>query len=69
MLIPRRAPHSERGADLYETPAEAVEALLRHVEVPRCVWEPAAGRGAIVRVLQRTGHEVDATDLCDYGVP
>jgi hypothetical protein len=40
---------SERGLDLYETPAVAVEALLRVEKLPHRVWEPAAGRGAIVK--------------------
>lgn len=31
--------------------------------------KPAAGRGAIVNVLQAAGHDVIATDLIDYGVP
>jgi hypothetical protein len=62
---------SERGADLYETPPEAVRALLR-VEgnrVPHNLWEPGAGRGAIVRVLRDAGHAVIASDLVDYGFP
>ena len=39
---------AERGRDLYETPAVAVEALLRVEKLPHGIWEPAAGRGAIV---------------------
>ena len=64
-----RRPLSERGLDLYEMPAVAVEALLR-VEfkfIPHCVWESAAGRGAIVRVLRDHGHAVIASDVYDYG--
>jgi hypothetical protein len=57
----------ERGADLYETPRCATEALLRAERLPRCVWEPAAGRGAIVNVLRDRGHAVIASDLVDYG--
>lgn len=64
-----RAPYAVRGEDLYETPTEATRALLAVEDVPARVWEPAAGRGAIVRVLQTHGIEVTATDLVDYGVP
>jgi hypothetical protein len=67
----QRHPLSERGADLYETPPEAVRALLR-VEgnrVPHNLWEPGAGRGAIVRVLRDAGHAIIASDLVDYGFP
>lgn len=64
----QRAPLSERGDDLYETPAVAVEALLRAEAVPHHLWEPACGPGAIVRVLRQNGHRVLATDLVDYGI-
>lgn len=57
----------ERGADLYETPAVAVEALLRVELPPLWVWEPAAGHGAIARVLRDHGHVVIANDLINYG--
>jgi hypothetical protein len=65
----QRHPHAERGHDLYETPAVAVEALLRVERLPRLVWEPAAGRGAIANVLRAHGHDVLASDIVDYGVP
>jgi hypothetical protein len=56
-------PHADRGNDLYETPAVATLALLRIERVPKLVWEPAAGRGAIVRVLEAAGRTVVATDI------
>lgn len=59
--------HAERGHDLYETPAAATLALLRSGEpLPRAIWEPCAGRGAIARVLREAGHTVVATDLVRY---
>jgi hypothetical protein len=64
-----RHTNQERGLDLYETPATAVEALLAVETLPRLIWEPAAGRGAIVRVLQAHGHDVVASDVIDYGFP
>lgn len=42
-----RSPLAERGHDLYETPACAIEALLRVEPLPHQIWEPACGRGAI----------------------
>jgi hypothetical protein len=57
----------DRKNDLYETPAVAVEALLRVENLPHRLWEPACGRGAIVDVLRDAGHEVLASDLVDYG--
>lgn len=58
---------SIRGNDLYQTPPEAVRALLSVVTLPRMIWEPACGPGAIVRELRAARHTVIATDLVDYG--
>src|SRR5438105_3733660 len=63
-----RATIKERGDDLYETPPEAVHALLRAEKLPEAIWEPACGPGSIVRVLRSAGHRVYATDLVDYGL-
>jgi len=64
-----RHPNSVRGFDLYETPPVAVHALLRVETPPHLIWEPAAGRGAIVDVLREHGHAVIASDVIDYGFP
>lgn len=65
---PGAASFSERGDDLYETPECAISALLSAEALPRQIWEPACGPGAIVRVLRNAGHSVIATDLVDYGL-
>lgn len=59
---------SVRKQELYETPPEAVRALLKVEALPRMIWEPAAGKHAIVRELQAAGHYVVCTDLVDYGI-
>jgi hypothetical protein len=59
--------YADRGNDCYETPTVAVEALLRVEILPKKIWEPACGRGAIVKILRARGHEVIASDLIDYG--
>ncbi len=59
---------SERGDDCYESPLEAVKTLQRCFLLPRVIWEPACGPGAIVRPLRGAGHHVIATDLVDYGL-
>ncbi len=65
----QRIRHPAKGheAFLHETPPEAVHALLAVEELPHWIWEPAAGRGAIVNVLRDVGHAVIASDLVDYG--
>ena len=60
---------AERGLDLYETAPVATEALLRVERLPHWIWEPAAGRGAIVNVLRDRGHAAIASDIVDYGFP
>jgi hypothetical protein len=63
--------HADRGLDAYFSPPEAVISLL-HIEslyLPRFIWEPAAGDGAIVRPLQAAGFRVIASDIVDYGLP
>lgn len=61
----------ERGDDFYSTPIEAVQALLREEWslMPKRLWEPACGDGAIVQPLREWGQIVRATDLVERGCP
>lgn len=63
----QRQSKADRGFELYETPAVATLALLKHERLPHMIWEASCGRGAIARVLRGAGHDVIATDLVDYG--
>jgi hypothetical protein len=51
-----RHPLTERGLDLYETPACATQALVDAESLPHWLWEPEGGRGAIVGELRDRGH-------------
>ena len=54
---------------MYETPGCAIRALLRIGELDwhsGAIWEPAAGRGALVRELRAAGYAVVAQDLVAY---
>lgn len=55
----------DRRADYWPTPAWVTEALLDSDVAPPTVpvLEPAAGDGAIVRVLRSRGYAVDAVEL------
>jgi hypothetical protein len=66
--VMQRHSFADRGNDLYETPACATLALIRTGELTpgENVWEPCAGRGAIMRVLEANGIPVLACDLIDY---
>jgi hypothetical protein len=64
-----RHSYAEGESDLYETPACAVEALLRAEILSHRVWEPACGPGAIAKLLRATGRFVVAQDLYDWKCP
>jgi hypothetical protein len=66
---PGRHSLADRKDDLYETPSEAVYALLEVEDLPDSIWECACGGGAIARVLRYSGFEVYATDLVDHRCP
>ena len=55
--------------DTYETPPEAVQALLECEALPKRLWEPCCGPGAIVKYLRNAGYTVQASDIVDYGCP
>ena len=58
----------EHQRELYCTPPHITKALLRRELFPGRIWEPAAGRGDIVRVLHACGYsDVVASDLYDWG--
>jgi hypothetical protein len=52
--------------DAYWTPAPVTEALLGRVQLRGIVWEPACGRGDMVRVIERAGYPVVASDVASY---
>lgn len=66
---PGRHALKARKDDLYETPAVAVQALMRAERLPPHIWEPACGPGAIVAALRAADYTVSATDLVAYGCP
>lgn len=55
--------------DWYPTPPEATQALL-DVEIftgsEACLWEPCCGDGAISKVVEANGYQIQSTDLNDY---
>lgn len=67
--VPPRGNPNRITNDFYPTPPIATLSLLRNHEVPRRIWEPAAGRGHVSKELVRNGHEVVSTDLFEYPDP
>lgn len=61
-----------RGPDLYPTPAPLTRALLSIISIDPHdgpIWEPAAGRADMARIIADGGYDCIATDKHDYGVP
>ena len=52
-----------RAGDFYPTPWAATEAMRRAIDLPRRIWEPACGDGALARVLSQHGHTVTCSDI------
>ena len=64
----KSATKAERGAELYETPIEAIRTLLALESFSSTVLEPSVGRGAILRPLEAAGYQVRISDLVDRDV-
>lgn len=71
MRIQSSHAHDARGLDPYFTPPEATWSLIEIEKdrIPRsgAIWEPAAGDGAIARILSDARYTVFASDIADYG--
>lgn len=69
--MPKAAARSERGLDFYASPYAALPPLLcaEGRKLPRELWEPACGNGALVLPLRNRGYQVRASDIVDRGCP
>lgn len=67
----KTATRAVRGDDFYASPYAALPPLLMAEgrRLPRTLWEPAAGNGALVIPLRNRGYMTYATDLNDWGCP
>lgn len=63
----RSASVENRGDDFYETPPEAVWALMGVEKFSPIIWEPACGKGAISRVMIEAEYQFELSDLRDRG--
>lgn len=53
--------------DFYPTPPDCARSLLRHIEAPYHIWEPACGTGEMAKEMEGEGHEVISSDKVDRG--
>jgi hypothetical protein len=69
--MPKAAARAARGLDFYATPFAALPPLLaqERKRMPRFLWEPACGNGALVVPLRNRGFDVFASDIVDRGCP
>jgi hypothetical protein len=67
----KTASMAERGSDFYASPYAALPPLLcaEGKRLPRTIWEPSCGNGALVLPLRNRGFNVVATDLHSWGCP
>src|SRR5687768_14972178 len=55
--------------DYYPSPPLSTFALVQNGEVPKVIWEPAAGRGWMSWELERCGRSVFSSDIVEYPNP
>jgi len=53
--------------DFYATDPAAIDLLVKKVELPKQILEPACGSGCLSVRLEELGHEVKSCDLIDRG--
>ena len=59
---------TDKKARLYCTPPHITKSLLKREYFPGSIWESAAGRGDIVRVLRDCNYtDIYASDINDWG--
>lgn len=65
--------YERREKEFYETPEWCTEVLLSKIDFKENgynnVWEPAAGNGAIAKILEKHGLQVEATDIIQRDYP
>src|ERR1700728_2762955 len=49
--------------DNFQTPPSALDPLLPYLKKEWAIWEPACGRGNLVRGLKERGYEAYGTDI------
>lgn len=54
-----------KKGDFYETPKWALEALLKREGFEGGILEPCCGKGAISKVLEEYGYEVNSSDISE----
>lgn len=60
----RGSGYQRKRNDAYETPAWVTGVLCQYLcPIDGCVWEPACGKGQMVRALRAGGFKVIGTDL------
>jgi hypothetical protein len=60
----------DRGADFYQTPERATNAMLDIVDLShKTIWEPCAGNGAMVRPIRNRGISVICSDIVEREFP
>jgi hypothetical protein len=63
-ILANRSTASRRALDLYPTPPDVTHALMQFLSwTGMTIWEPAAGDGAMAKVLREYGNKVIESDI------
>lgn len=60
-----KPPKSKKGSDIFQTPLGTFDNVLQYVPKDYIIWEPACGKGNIVKDLTQHGYKVIGTDIED----
>ena len=56
-------PMKAGSPDDFQTPPEAIFPLIKYLKKDWIIWEPAAGKGNLLKELKRIGFTVTGTDI------
>ena len=64
----KKLPQQKKYSNDFQTPEMAIDILFKYVDIPLnyIIWEPAMGKGNIVKALLKKGYRVIGTDII-YG--
>jgi len=66
MHVKPKPPLRAGSPDDFQTPAIAIDPLLKFIPRDKVIWEPACGKGNLVKEFERQGYKVIGTDVL-YG--
>lgn len=60
-----KPPLKQGNSNDFQTPPEALRPLLPYLKKEWTIWEPACGKGNLVRALQKNDYKTESSDIID----